>query len=626
MTRTATLTAKLLDGTLGEAEWAELELLLASDPAAEADHLALLGLEAELRGARADFDLTEATMAKVAESQAERTAGAVLARIAAASPPPWAAPAGPARPSPSGRRRRLALPWLLACAAALLLALWLDESSAPPPPPTGGEAPRAPAAFAKLASRAGSVELLSPTGEAIHAAEGGELPAGFTLRTVGDESTAVVELLRDNTRVEIEPDSVVQFAGGPPGAGKPRVFLAAGQLTAAVPQRPDNWPLVVGTAVASVLTRQGTFVLSSAGPGSARVDIKQGKVEVVRATARKPVKLGPGGAAVVFAGLDRLDVESALPVDRTPRRSLAFPAPRDVAFSPDGAEVWVANARLFERFPAEGRALQTVFYPRKGNDGLAAITADRKFLLAFRGDRDDSGDRVLVRTLPDGGEHRAIDARPSEPRFWAAAPDASWLAVVDPRPNNRRVRVLDCGTGEERFARAYDDAITFLRAAPDGAKLAVALHSTARGAGNKVVVLDASSGGRLFALSVLKRPCTALSFSPDGHYLAAGFNGTVQLWDLRRRELAHSITGFERAVTCLAFSPDGGRLAGGTPDGHVWLWDAASGRQTQLIAVGGRGVRALAFSPDGRQLAALANASPVTVWDVADRAPLADVQ
>jgi WD40 repeat protein len=329
---------------------------------------------------------------------------------------------------------------------------------------------------------------------------------------------------------------------------------------------------------------------------------------------------------VVFAGTDRLDVESALPMDRTPRRSLAFPAPRDVAFSPDGSEVWVASARLFERFPAEGRPVQTAFYPRRGNDGLAAITPDRKFLFAFRGDRDDPGDRVLVRTLPDGGEHRAIDARPSEPRFWAVAPDASWLAVVDARPGNRRVRVFDCAAGEERFGREFDDAVTCVRAAPDGGRLAVALHSTARGAGNKVVVLGASTGDRLFALSVLKRPCTALCFSPDGRHLAAGFNGTVQLWDLRTRELVRSIAGFERALTSLAFSPDGARLAGGTQDGHVWLWDAATGRQTQLIEVGGRGIRALAFSPDARRLAVLANNSPVTLWDVADRAPLTGVE
>ena len=47
MTRTDELTTKLLDGTLTDAEWAELEALLAADPAAEDDHLALLELEGQ---------------------------------------------------------------------------------------------------------------------------------------------------------------------------------------------------------------------------------------------------------------------------------------------------------------------------------------------------------------------------------------------------------------------------------------------------------------------------------------------------------------------------------------------------------------------------------------------------
>jgi WD40 repeat protein len=341
-------------------------------------------------------------------------------------------------------------------------------------------------------------------------------------------------------------------------------------------------------------------------------------VELVRPVAPKPVPLF-GGAAVVRAGAKDVDLERGLFVDRTPKRALAAPGTRDAIFAPDGSEVWVATARAFGRWTADGRLRELGFVsPRRGNEGLALFTRDKRFLITFRGERDDN---VLVRTMPDAGEHAAISARPPEPRLCAVAPGVGWLATVDPKPNNKRVRVYDGRDGEERFVREFDDPVTCLAASPDAHHLAVAVYATARGQSNKVVVLDALTSDRLFALPVLRKVPTALSFSPDGRFLAVGFNGTVQLWDVLGPELVRSITGFERALTCLTFSPDGKRLAAGTQDGHVWVWEVATGRQTQLIAAGGRGVRSVAFSPNGKQLVTVANNSPVAVWDVADPLP-----
>jgi WD40 repeat protein len=552
-----------------------------------------------------------------------------MAEIAEGPPPVWATsitqPAGTpadtltaASEATSRPRRRVwvGLAGLMACAAGILLGLLLDSKTQESTPPSTSEP--APRVFAKLSRKAGAVEVLNASGDVIPTEEGAELPTGFTLRTGSDDSLAVVELVRDNTRVEIEPDSVVRFAGGSSTiAGQPRLFLAAGQLTAAVMHGPNEHPLIVGTAVAEVFARSGTFVVSSAGPESARVDIKHGKVELVRAAAPKPVPLVAGGAAVVHAGPDRMDIERHVVVDRIPNRTLPFPGPRAVAFSPDGGEVWLASARLFTRWAA---SRTDVSFYRRGNDGVAGFSRDRKFLLTFR------EDRALLRTLPDGGEQAAINTRLGEPRSWALAPDASWLAVVDPKPNHKRVRVFDVPTGEERFVREFTDNITCVAATPDGKNVAVGVHSTVRGVSNKVVFLDAKSSDRLHALSVLKRPPTAMTFSSDGRLLAVGFNGTVQLWDVRTMELVRSITGFERPVACLTFSANGRRLAAGTHDGHVWVWDVASGRQTQLIETGGRVVRAIAFSPNGKQLVTMANNTPVAVWDVAVLPTTAELQ
>ena len=116
------------------------------------------------------------------------------------------------------------------------------------------------------------------------------------------------------------------------------------------------------------------------------------------------------------------------------------------------------------------------------------FSRDKRFLAGFRGEKDD---RVLVRTLPDGGEHAAVNLRPNETRFWTVAPDASWLALVEPKPS-KRVRVLDGGTGNERFHRDFEDAVACIATSPDAKVLAVGLNDVGRGANNKIVLLDAS--------------------------------------------------------------------------------------------------------------------------------------
>ncbi|MDY3552817.1 hypothetical protein R5W24_001906 [Gemmata sp. JC717] len=607
MNRVAELTLKLLDHALTAAEAEELDALTAAAPRAEAEHLELLALEAELRALRTDFDLADATLAQIQEAQAERTAGAVLAAITTAAPPTWArSQPGPRR---TVRRRAVAVV-LIACAACALVAVWPGVKPTPiifPAHDDGSGA--AGQGFAKLSQKTGLVEVLNATGDVVSVEEGSELPAGFTLRT-GDESLAVVELLAEPARFEIESDSVVRFrSGGRTVASKPQLYLAAGQLTATVPDRPNSRPLVVSTSVTDVLAHSGLFVVSSAGPDTARVDIRSGQVELVRTVAPKPVPVGVG-SALVTAGLDRVHIEGSRAVDRVPARTLAFPGARDVTYSLDGAEVWVGSARAFTRWGAA--TTESSYYARR-TDGFAGFTRDRKHLVTFRGDRED---RVLIRSLPDGGELAAVDARIGDSRFWAVAPNASWFAVVDSPKPYKCVRLLDVATGEERFQLNVAENIACIASSPDGRALAVGLIDLARGGSNKVLLLDTASGARLLSLPIQKRPPTALAYSDDGQLLAVGFNGVIQVWDVSSRELLRTITGFERAVVCLAFSPDANRIAAGTPDGSVWVWQRASGQQTQLIESGGRGVRTVAFSPNGKHLATVANGAPVAVWDV----------
>ena len=120
----------------------------------------------------------------------------------------------------------------------------------------------------------------------------------------------------------------------------------------------------------------------------------------------------------------------------------------------------------------------------------------------------------------------------------------------------------------------------------------------------------------------------AVAFSPDGNYLATGFddiNGdnqeTFKLWDVTNGTLLANLPGHLGTVMAAAFSPDGKTVATASYDSTVRLWDV-SGRTVRHILKGHIGpVRTLSFSPDGNTLATAGQDKQIRLWDV-DRGKL----
>jgi hypothetical protein len=466
---------------------------------------------------------------------------------------------------------------------------------------------------ARLTALSGTVEVVAPGG-GTPARPDQVLGTDQTVRTVGEESTAVIEF-PDRTRVEVHPETAVRvgFAGGNTPL---KVFLLQGGVTAVAADR----PVVVGTEAGEVETSRGSFSLYSSGPGSARIEAIDGDVRLVRGTAPGPVEIGPGRAAFVRGEKALVRVEPAPGLQKTPRHRLDLPGALDVAFADEG-EVWAASAKQLVRWrpAAAGKPDVRLFAARASNDGAAALlSADRRTLVAYRG--DDKDDRVTVRDLPDGTVRRVVPARVTEPRFLCTPPDASWVGTVDPKPadpaSGNRVRVWDAATGAERFARDPGGRPYCVASTPDGQFLAVEISDLARGTDNRVAFLNAVTGEEAFVLRTRRRQVTAMGFGPDGRVMAAGFNGAVQLWDVPGRKLLRTLDGFERVVSRVAFSPKGDVVAAGTYDGQVWVWSVETGRRLQVVETGTRVVRSLAFSPDGRSLVTATNKAGVAVWEV----------
>jgi WD40 repeat protein len=97
----------------------------------------------------------------------------------------------------------------------------------------------------------------------------------------------------------------------------------------------------------------------------------------------------------------------------------------------------------------------------------------------------------------------------------------------------------------------------------------------------------------------------AAAISTDGTLIALGglfSDGQVRIVDYHTGETARALDTKGRSVKVLAFSPDGKYLAIGFEDGKVSLW-RLDGEQPDDVAMEYGEVGSVAFSPDGRYLA-----------------------
>ena len=126
--------------------------------------------------------------------------------------------------------------------------------------------------------------------------------------------------------------------------------------------------------------------------------------------------------------------------------------------------------------------------------------------------------------------------------------------------------------------------------------------------------------------NVFEGPCDAVhmfgtayaaAFNPlEPNHLAVGCEGTVRIWDWRKRELVRAFAGDGNHRISLAFSRDGRRLASGSWRGRVSLWNPqVESEPLRILPTTRHAVPALAFSPDGGRLATASFGRRVDVWD-----------
>lgn len=222
----------------------------------------------------------------------------------------------------------------------------------------------------------------------------------------------------------------------------------------------------------------------------------------------------------------------------------------------------------------------------------------------------------------------------------AFSPDSRMIAIVNDQPGlNPRpytVEIWDLQTGVLRQTLSiqeyyitltgYGSSIHGMSFSKDGRYLAAA--------GRMITIWDIPNGNCVktfvtkpkaqYPFNKYTTDYTALTYSPDGKYIIAGFisvyirpefdpsvqENVIEIWDVEQGEVVKTLDWENRITAQLMYSPDGRYLVTGRAVGRgdnirdaVWIWDAGNWQVVKkLTQFPDYHIQAMGYSGDGSYL------------------------
>jgi len=108
-----------------------------------------------------------------------------------------------------------------------------------------------------------------------------------------------------------------------------------------------------------------------------------------------------------------------------------------------------------------------------------------------------------------------------------------------------------------------------------------------------------------------------IAISPDSQRLVSGsLDGTIKFWELRTGQCLYSLNAHEKIVWSVAFSKDGNWFASGCEDGTIKVWDCKTGQCLQTLSANQSSIRSVVFTADSHHVLSAGEDHQVRLWDL----------
>ncbi len=110
----------------------------------------------------------------------------------------------------------------------------------------------------------------------------------------------------------------------------------------------------------------------------------------------------------------------------------------------------------------------------------------------------------------------------------------------------------------------------------------------------------------------------SIDFSPCGDKLAAtSYDKTVRVWDFGKPDASPTeLTGHQAVLYAVAFSPKGNLLVSADAKGVLGVWDVEHDYKLRLFTEETDWIWSIAFSPDGKSVASAHEDEKARLWDI----------